>query len=70
MIFGLWIIASFIVPLEIQGLENSIVMGTLKVIISLLLVSIWLWAWRGVVRRTFWSDMRRQQHIKKTREDK
>ena len=39
MIFGLWIIASLIVPLEIRGLENPFIIGALKVIVSLMLAA-------------------------------
>ena len=69
MIIGLWIIAFFIVPLEIHGLENPIFIGSLKVIVSLLLAMAWLWAWREIMRKTFWRAMRRQQYLIKTPED-
>ena len=63
MMIGLWIIASFIVPFEIPGLNDPVIVGSVKVIISLLLVMTWLWTWREIVRRTFWKTMRRQQEL-------
>jgi hypothetical protein len=54
MIMGLWIVDSFIVPLEIPGFTNVIITSILKVAISAGMVLFWLWLWRELVKRMFW----------------
>ena len=58
MILGLWIIDSFIVPLELPGITNDIITGTLKVGMSSAMVLFWLWLWREIIKRMFWRTMR------------
>lgn len=60
MILGLWIIDSYIVPLELPGITNSILTATLKVLISAGMVLFWLWLWREIVKRMFWQALKAQ----------
>jgi len=54
MILGLWVISSFIVPLELSVTPDAVLTGILRVAASAALVLAWLWIWRGIVRRMFW----------------
>jgi hypothetical protein len=63
MILGFWIIDSFVVPLELPGIENYFVTSTLKVAVSTGMVLFWLWLWREIVKRMFWRTIKTQQHF-------
>jgi hypothetical protein len=63
MTLGLWIIDSFVVPLELPGMENHIVTATLKVAISTGMVLFWLWLWREIAKKMFWRTVKTQQHF-------
>jgi len=54
LLLVLWSIDSLIVPLKIPQITNDMLTGTLKVVISFLLVLLWLWVWREIVKRIFW----------------
>jgi hypothetical protein len=60
MILGFWVINSFIVPFNFPGIMNGFLTGFFKVIISTVLVLLWLWIWRDMVRRIFWRAISRQ----------
>ena len=63
MLLGLWVIGSVIVPFELPEAANGIATGVGKVSFSALLVLIWLWAWREIVRRIFWHEIRAQRPL-------
>lgn len=69
MIFGLFVISMYIVPLELPGI-NSITTGVLKVILSLLLSILWLWMWRRMVVMVFWQAVKEQQSYMRERPNK
>ncbi len=58
MILGLWIIHSYIVPLQFPGVRDDIIIALLKVMISSAMVLFWLWLWREIVKRMFWHTIR------------
>lgn len=60
MIIGFWIIDSFIVPLELQGITNNVLSASLKVVISGGLVFVWLLIWREMIKRMFWRTLKAQ----------
>jgi len=61
MLLGFWIIDTMIVPLNMplgslgDGLSNIA-----KAVISVLLVLVWLWIWREIVKKTFWGTLKRR----------
>jgi len=63
MIFGMWLIEAFIVPIyfNLPGGWGTLLTGIVKVGISALLVLLWLWLWRRLVRLTFWRTLKRNQ---------
>jgi hypothetical protein len=63
MILGLWIISSFIVPLELPGMKSGIVIAVFRLAISAAMTLFWLWLWREIIKRMFWRSMKTQQHI-------
>jgi hypothetical protein len=56
MLLGLWIIESYIVPLNIHP---ALLSNIAKPTISVLLVLSWFWLWRKIVRRVFWNALKR-----------
>jgi len=62
MILGLWVIDSFIVPLQLPGVTDDIMTAILKVAISAVMVLVWLWLWREMVKRMFWRAVKSRQH--------
>jgi len=60
MIFGLWVIDSVIVPLQLPGVTNDTIIAIVKVGVSATMVLIWLWLWREIVKRMFWHTLRTQ----------
>jgi len=58
MILGLWIIHSYIVPLQYPGVMNDIMTAILKVMISAMMVLFWLWLWREIAKRMFWRTVK------------
>ncbi|MEM2112418.1 MAG: hypothetical protein QXX08_11175 [Candidatus Bathyarchaeia archaeon] len=63
MLLGLWVIHSFVVPQEFPGTIGEILSGIFKVAISFLLVLLWLWIWREIVKRSFWRAIKGQHFI-------
>jgi hypothetical protein len=60
MLFGLWAIWKFVVPLQ---LPNPVLSGMAQVSLGAGLVALWLWAWRKITNTYFW------QTIKKKKQD-
>jgi len=60
LLLVLWSIDSLIVPLKMPQIMNDVLAGTLKVAISFLLVLLWLWFWREIVKRIFWRTVGRE----------
>ncbi|MCS7119664.1 MAG: hypothetical protein NZ952_00415 [Candidatus Bathyarchaeota archaeon] len=58
MLFGLWLISSVIVPFEMPFPTDTFLTAALKVIFAGLLVILWLWIWREIVRRMFWRTIK------------
>ena len=63
LVFGVWLIDAFIVPIDfgLPGWWGTLLTGIVKVGISALLVLFWLWLWRRLVRVTFWRTLKRNQ---------
>jgi len=63
LVFGVWLIDAFIVPIDfgLPGWWGTLLTGIVKVGISALLVLLWLWLWRRLVRVTFWRTLKRNQ---------
>lgn len=61
MFLGLFIIDNFIVPMRLPSKINGIITGILEVIISGILAIIWLWLWRNIVKKMFWSRLKDRQ---------
>lgn len=61
MLLGLWIIDKIIVPSEFLGSFNNIASGIIRVAISAILALTWLWTWREIVKKTFWSAVKQQK---------
>jgi len=66
MLFGLWIIHTVIVPMEIHNVTNNVLTGIVKVSISASLVLIWLWFWREIVKKMFWRTLKNNNTIKQS----
>jgi len=63
MLLGLWIIDAVIVPLPPLlplGPLGGVLSAVAKAVISVLLVLLWLWIWREVVKKIFWSTLKRR----------
>jgi len=58
MLLGLWIIHTLIVPLSLP--LGPFADGLTKAAISVSLVLLWLWIWRKIVKKTFWSALKRR----------
>ena len=59
MFVGLWGIDIIIVPfnMPIQGFLGAFITSTLKVLFAFLITFVWLWAWRGIVKKVFWHQI-------------
>jgi len=61
MLLGLWTINTWIVPLSLPlGSVGHGISNAAKSVISVLLVLLWLWIWREIVKRTFWGALKRR----------
>jgi len=63
MLLGLWIIDTLIVPLPPPlpiGPFEAALSNAIKAVISVLLVLLWLWIWREIVKKIFWSALKRR----------
>lgn len=61
MILGLWIIDSIIVPLSLpSGPVGSLLTNIAKPAISFAMVFLWLWIWKKIVEKRFWSALERK----------
>jgi hypothetical protein len=58
MLFGVWIIWKFVVPLQ---LPDPVLGGMAKVLLGAGLAALWLWAWRKITIIYFWRKIKRQQ---------
>jgi hypothetical protein len=58
MMIGLWFINYFIVPLD---LSNNLFTGTLQVLISGFLTLTWLFIWKNIVKKMFWSVLEKRE---------
>jgi len=54
MICGLWLINSWIIPLEIPGVEKAFIVNIVQVVISTVLVLLWLLLWKRLASWMFW----------------
>ncbi len=63
MFLGLKIIATWIVPMQIPGLENRYIINILQVMTSALLVLIWLLIWRWLAQSIFWRNILSNEKI-------
>ncbi len=63
MIFGVWLIDTFVVPIDlaIPGWWGTLLTSIVEVGISAFLVLLWLWLWRRLIRVTFWRTLKRNQ---------
>ena len=61
MLFGLWMISDFIVPLSIPGVGGYAV-NIIQVVISAAMVLLWLLIWRWLSRSMFWRALRNNQN--------
>jgi len=62
MFLGLLTIDMVIVPLVIPigGLLGAFLTSSFKVLSALLLILVWLWVWREIVKRFFWHEMKKR----------
>jgi len=61
MLLGFWTIDTWIVPLSLPlGSVRDGISNVAKSVISVLLVLLWLWIWREIVKRTFWGALKRR----------
>jgi len=60
MLLGFWIIDTWIVPDLPLGSIGRGISNVAKSVISVLLVLLWLWIWREIVKRTFWGALKRR----------
>ena len=57
MLLGLWVIDALIVPLNLPF--SALASNVAKAVFSAVLVLFWFWLWRKIVRRVFWSALKR-----------
>ncbi|MBS7644165.1 hypothetical protein KEJ26_06300 [Candidatus Bathyarchaeota archaeon] len=60
MLFGIWIIWKFVVPLQ---LPNPVLGGVTKVSIGTGLAVLWLWTWRKATITYFWRTIKKKQDM-------
>jgi len=63
LVFGVWLIDAFIVPMDfgLSGWWGTLLTGIVKAGISALLGLLWLWLWGRLVRVTFWRTLKRNK---------
>jgi hypothetical protein len=68
MFLGLNIIAAWIVPMQIPGLENKYIINILQVVTSASLVIIWFLIWRWLAQSIFWRNiLSNEKRLSRTR---